>query len=205
MAIANYCSAGIIGRLGSNDTAVVFGNVYLYFVLMSENIIEKQTVSIGLVNPKSAVNVAAILRASGCYGVSSVFYTGQRFRYAKEFNADTKAFHKTIPTVGVDDLCDVVPAGASMVVVELVEGAVPLPHFEHPSNAFYVLGPEDGSVPEKLVEQAEHVVYVPTRSCMNLAATANVLLYDRLAKSEFAHGDHLIVASRDNNNQRRKS
>ncbi|MCP9480283.1 TrmH family RNA methyltransferase, partial [Marisediminitalea aggregata] len=36
-------------------------------------------ISIGLQNPKSAVNVATILRAAGCFGVSSVFYTGERF------------------------------------------------------------------------------------------------------------------------------
>ena len=46
-------------------------------------------VSLGLVNPKSATNVASILRACGCYGASAVFYTGQRFGYAKDFNADT--------------------------------------------------------------------------------------------------------------------
>ena len=63
-----------------------------------------RAVSIGLQNPKSATNVASILRAAGCFGVSSVFYTGQRFRHAKEFNADTKAYHRVIPTVGVDHL-----------------------------------------------------------------------------------------------------
>ncbi len=29
---------------------------------------------------------------------------------------------------------------------------------------------------------SHHVVYVPTRHCMNLAATVNVVLYDRLSK-----------------------
>jgi hypothetical protein len=35
---------------------------------------------------------------------------------------------------------------------------------------------------------------------MNLAATANVVLYDRMAKSDYAAGDELIKNSRDNNN-----
>lgn len=160
-----------------------------------------QKVSLGLINPKNPVNVASILRAAGCYGVASVFYTGQRFRFAKDFNADTKAFHKTIPTVGVDDLREVVPEGASVVAIELVEGASPLPNFEHPDNAFYILGPEDGSVSEDVLAWCDHVVYVPTYSCMNLAATANVLLYDRMAKSEFEGGNELIRNSRDKNNK----
>lgn len=160
-----------------------------------------QRVSIGLVNPKNPVNVASILRAAGCYGVASVFYTGQRYRFAKDFNADTKAFHKKIPTIGVDSLKDVIPKGASVVAVELVEGATPLPEFSHPANAFYMLGPEDGSISEEILQWCDHVVYVPTYSCMNLAATANVLLYDRLCKSDFQKGDALIRSSRDNNNK----
>jgi len=161
----------------------------------------KQQVSLGLVKPKNAVNVASILRAAGCYGVSSVFYTGERYRIAKNFNADTKAFHKLIPTVGVDDLKDVIPQGATVVAVELVEGATPLPEFVHPENAFYVFGPEDGSLHADVLSWCQHVVYIPTYSCMNLAATANVLLYDRLAKSHYDASDALIKKSRDTNNK----
>jgi len=163
--------------------------------------IANQKMSIGLINPKNPVNVASILRAAGCYGVASVFYTGQRYRFAKDFNADTKAFHKVIPTIGVDDLKEIVPEGASVVAVELVEGAIPLPSFEHPSNVFYLLGPEDGSISEDVLSWCDHVVYVPTYSCMNLAATANVLLYDRLSKSDYVSGDALIRQSRDTNNK----
>lgn len=161
----------------------------------------KQTVSIGLVNPKNPVNVASILRAAGCYGVSSVFYTGYRYRIAKNFNADTKAFHKTIPTVGVDDLKEVVPANAQVVAIELVEGAQPLPAFTHPENAMYIFGPEDGSLDKSVLDWCDHVVYIPTYSCMNLAATANVVLYDRLAKSDYISGNSLIRESRDTNNK----
>ena len=160
-----------------------------------------QPVTIGLVNPKSAVNVASVLRAAGCYGVSSVFYTGQRYRYAKAFNADTKAMHKIIPTIGVDDLREVRPAGARVVAVELIEGAQPLPSYEHAANSFYLFGPEDGSLGQDILSWVDDVVYIPTRGCMNLAATVNVLLYDRLAKSQYVAGDALIRDSRDNNNQ----
>lgn len=157
-------------------------------------------VSLGLVNPKSATNVASILRACGCYGASAVFYTGQRFGYAKDFNADTKRMRHVIPTIGVDDLLAIAPKGASKVVIELVEGAIPLPEFKHPENAFYIFGPEDASVPSEIVNACDHVVYIPTRNSMNLAATANVVLYDRMAKSDYAAGDELIKKSRDNNN-----
>ncbi len=160
-------------------------------------------VSLGLVNPKSAVNVASILRAAGCYGVDHVFYTGQRYRYAKDFNADTRAFHKVIPTIGVEDLFECKPATSRVVVVELVEGAIPLPEFTHPEHAFYVFGPEDGSVNANILSRADDVVYVPTFHCMNLAATANVLLYDRMSKRHYDTSNEKIRQSRDQNNRTR--
>ncbi|OFI35090.1 RNA methyltransferase [Alteromonas lipolytica] len=158
-------------------------------------------VTIGLQNPKTATNVASILRAAGCFGVSSVFYTGQRFRHAKEFHADTKSFHRTIPTVGVDDLSAAIPKGATIVGVELVEGATPLPVFEHPHNAYYMFGPEDGSLDAALVDLCDHVVYIPTANSLNLAATVNVLLYDRMAKRDYDDSVELIRQSRDTNNR----
>mgnify|MGYP000165076428 CR=1 FL=1 len=159
-----------------------------------------QLVSLGLYNPKSATNVAAILRAIGCYGGHSVFYTGQRFRHAKEFHADTKSIHRNLPTLGVDDLREVKPQGAVSVAIELVEGAQPLPEFQHPENAYYIFGPEDGSMPKELVQWCDHVVYIPTHGSMNLAATANVVLYDRMSKGDYAQGDKLIRQARDRNN-----
>lgn len=157
-------------------------------------------INIGLVNPKSASNVAVILRAAGCYGVSSIFYTGVRYTYAKAFNEDTKKFRDSIPSIAVEDLLSGAPAGAKVVAIELVEGAIPLPEYEHPDNAYYIFGPEDGSISQTLLQHCDDVVYIPTSTSMNLAVTANVVLYDRLAKSNYPKGDALIRASRDKNN-----
>lgn len=163
-------------------------------------------VSIGLVNPKSASNVAVIMRAAGCFGVSAIYYTGSRYDYAKAFNEDTKRFRNTIASHCVTDLLTAMPKGAIPVVVELVEGATPLPAFSHPEHAYYIFGPEDGSVPQHIVNACDHVVYIPTASSMNLAVTANVVLYDRLAKSNYESNDALIRRSRDvNNNVKVKS
>ena len=158
--------------------------------------------TLGILNPKNAQNMGSILRAAGCYGVSSVFYTGQRYGYARQFNTDTQNRHTEIPLVGCHDLFEVKPKGARIVAVELVEGATPLPAYTHPANAFYIFGPEDSSIKQSQLDQCDDIVYVPTRGCMNLAATVNVLLYDRLAKYSSQHNDDdLIKQSRDNNNR----
>lgn len=138
---------------------------------------------IGLVNPKSPENVGSVLRAAGCYGVNSVFYTGVRYDRAKEFVTDTKKVCQRIPLIGIEDLQQVIPLGCTPVAVELVKGAKPLPEFTHPEQAFYIFGPEDGTLDKSVRAWCKHVVYIPTVGCMNLAATVNVVLYDRLAKT----------------------
>lgn len=158
-------------------------------------------VCIGLVNPKSASNVAVILRASGCFGVDAIFYTGKRYDNAKQYNEDTKNVRYEIPNTVVPDLLKACPAGATKVVVELTEGAESIVEFKHPDNAYYIFGPEDGSVPQSIINDAHSVIYIPTFKSLNLAVTANIVLYDRLAKSTFEYDDSLIVASKDNNNR----
>ena len=137
---------------------------------------------IGLFNPKSPENVGAVMRAAGCYGAAAVFYSGKRYERAKDFVTDTKRVHLDIPLIGIDDLQKVIPLGCTPVAVELVEDARPLPSYTHPDRAFYIFGPEDGSLSKEVRNWCEEVVYIPTQGCMNLAATVNVVLYDRLAK-----------------------
>lgn len=158
--------------------------------------------SIGLINPKSPTNVGGVLRAAGCYGAREVYFTGTRYLNAKKFHTDTKNALERIPLTGTDDLASIKPEGAKVVVIELIEGATPLPEFEHPENAFYILGPEDGSISKDVLKWCDEVVYIPTIGCMNLAATCNVVLYDRLAKLGGVEScDDTIISSRDTNNK----
>lgn len=163
-------------------------------------------VIIGLTNPKSPTNVGGVMRAAGCYGAAQVRYTGQRYEYAArnqtQYDTDTHHARGRIPLTPVADLLDDLPQGMKIVCVDLVLGAIPLPQFNHPEQAIYIFGPEDGTIRQQVIDRADAVVYVPTVGCMNLAASVNVLLYDRLAKSAQAEGsDELIASSRDTNNR----
>jgi tRNA(Leu) C34 or U34 (ribose-2'-O)-methylase TrmL len=163
--------------------------------------LKNENVVIGLTDPKSPSNVGAIMRAAGCYQVDEVRYTGARYARAAKFHTDTKDASKKIPLNAVECLASNLTSGQKIVCVDLVEGAVPLPDFQHPENALYIFGPEDGTITQDVINLADAVVYVPTIGCMNLAASVNVLLYDRLAKSKHViAGDDLIKRSRDTNN-----
>lgn len=133
---------------------------------------------IGLVGPKMEANVGGAMRAAACYGVDLMLIQTPRFVHRA---TNVMRAERHIPTI-VGNICDHRPYDCPMVVVEIADGAVPLPSFQHPERALYVFGPEDGSVPPDIIQKAQHIVYVPTAYCMNLAATANVVLYDRMVK-----------------------
>lgn len=160
------------------------------------------TVLVGLIDPKTPTNVGAIMRAAGCYQANGVRYTGERFGYASKYHTDTNNVTGKVPLVHAADILLGLPDAMKVICVELAEGATPLPEFEHPSQALYIFGPEDGSIPQKIIDAAHSVVYIPTIGCMNLAATVNVVLYDRLSKSLPAFdNEQLIKESRDINNR----
>jgi len=178
---------------------------------------QSEHVTIALTNPKTPTNVGAVMRAAGCYQVDHVIYSGTRYKQAAKYHqqllrTDTRNMQGKIPLVDVDNfinrnnLLENSPSSAKVICVDLVEGATPLPHFVHPSEAIYVFGPEDGTIDQAVIDNADDVVYVPTIGCMNLAATVNVLLYDRLAKSHLKQvnskqtDNALIRKSRDTNN-----
>jgi tRNA(Leu) C34 or U34 (ribose-2'-O)-methylase TrmL len=139
---------------------------------------------IGLHNPKSPVNVGSVMRAAGCSGVNSVFYTGKRYDIAKSFYTDTQRSYDTLPLIAVDDLETIIPLGCVPVAIEMTKDARPLPAYKHPPRAFYIFGPEDGSLRKNIIGYCSDTIYIPTTGCMNLAAAVNVVLYDRLAKGD---------------------
>ena len=66
--------------------------------------------------------------------------------------------------------------------VEVDPKATPLPYFEHPENAVYVFGPEDGSLEAVQKRHCHQFVIIPTRHCTNLSAAIYIILYDRYMK-----------------------
>lgn len=135
--------------------------------------------AIGLHMPKTPANVGSVLRAAHCYGAAMVAKTGQRYHGAP---TDPQKGYRHIPLVQCDDLHAVIPFDCVPVAVEFIQTARSLTDYSHPERAFYVFGPEDGSLGPTITNWCRDVIYVPTDYCMNLAATVNVVLYDRLAK-----------------------
>jgi len=114
------------------------------------------------VSPRDPRNVGAVLRAAHNYRVAQVNIEG----------AKPKALRAATNT----------PMAQRHTPVFLVDDATSLVDFYHPPRALYLFGPESGTLTGRHLMAAQYRVFVPTRDCMNLAATVCVVLYDRLAK-----------------------
>lgn len=136
--------------------------------------------AIGLHHSKTEANVGGVLRAAHCYGSALVALAGHRVK--PKMGTNTYKTERHIPLLRVESLKEVIPFGCVPVAVDLIPGATPLSEYVHPERAFYIFGPEDGTLGKEVTDWCRDVVYIPTDGCMNLAATVNVVLFDRATK-----------------------
>ena len=137
--------------------------------------------AIGLFNPKDPANAGGVMRAAGCYGAALIVMSGTRMR---NWPTDVGKQWRHTPVLAVDNLLAAIPHDCVPVAVDLIPGARSLVGYTHPERAFYIFGPEDGTLGATITDHCRDVIYVPTSNCMNLAATVNVVLYDRMAKRD---------------------
>lgn len=171
------------------------------------------TPAIAMVNPKFPHNVGAAVRAASCFGISQVWFSGSRvalepspgYRLPRE---ERMRGYKDVTLRQEDRFFDQF-ASVTPVAVELREGAESLIDFEHPDDALYVFGPEDGSLGRAVLGQCHRFTVIPMRHCANLASAVYTVLYDRHAKrvraglelphapayGEFDEPDHMAGAA----------
>lgn len=148
---------------------------------------ERFTPAIALINPKYPHNVAGAVRAAACFGAKAVIFSGSRvpisggknFRLPREFRHKD---YRDIVIINDDYLFNRFDKKIVPVAIELMENAEPLTAFEHPENALYVFGPEDGDIPRESLKFCRRFVYIPSKFCLNLNNAVNVTLYDRVIK-----------------------
>jgi hypothetical protein len=126
------------------------------------------------------------VRALSCMqNGGQVGYTGSRVDLARRLPREErmKAYRqiewKRMPAERcMDYFGDAVP-----VAVEMLKGSELLTSFDHPENAVYVFGPEDGSLPKGIRLRCHRFVTIPAYHCLNLAAAVYFVLYDRVVKA----------------------
>lgn len=140
-----------------------------------------------LADPKYPHNVGQVVRAASCFGVPEVLVTGHRvelegragYRLPREermrgrYRVDVRRVARPFDHIG---------AGVTPVAVELVSGAEDMVWFDHPEDAVYLFGPEDGTLDVALRRHCHRIVALPMQHCANLAAAVYLTLYDRHSK-----------------------
>lgn len=134
---------------------------------------------IGLFNPKDEKNIGSVIRACANYNVSLLGISGRRYKKAC---TDTGKYYKQLPIIQDIDLHDIIPYDCVPIAIDLLEEAKCLYEFQHPDRAFYIFGQEDGTLGKRITDFCKYKIYIPTYQCMNLAASVNVVLYDRAMK-----------------------
>ncbi len=150
-----------------------------------------KTPSIILCNPRYGHNVGAAVRAAACYGFDQVWYTGSRINAELEERRrlpreERMKGYASVELHNSEYPFDSFNSDAVPIAIEVNPTAQNLVWFEHPENAVYVFGPEDGSVPSSVLRHCHSVVILPTFHCLNLATAVATVCYDRAAKRQTA-------------------
>lgn len=137
---------------------------------------------IGICEPKTEANYEMLFRSAHWLDASFLFLINQRF---KATHHDTTRAEKHMPLYEhetVEGFLKSRPLDCKLISIEITPNAVSLVNFVHPERAIYVLGREDGSIPQDIIEQSSSVVKIPSTRCLNVSVAGSIVMYDRIAK-----------------------
>jgi len=136
--------------------------------------------AIGICNGKAAVNQGTLWRSAYQLGAAYVFTVGRRY---KKQHSDTTKTWRHVPMFNWEKFGDMnVPMDCVLVGVET--GGKPLPEFEHPERAIYLLGAEDHGLPKEILSKCKSAVSIPAvgLESYNVSVAGSIIMYDRHSK-----------------------
>jgi tRNA(Leu) C34 or U34 (ribose-2'-O)-methylase TrmL len=151
--------------------------------------------AIVLIDPKYPHNVGAAIRACSCFEVNSLLWTGTRVnpaKYERLPREERLKGYRRVEFRNCERPFEMLPKESTPVCVEVFDSSEPLTTFDHPENAVYVFGPEDGYVPQVIRRYCHRFVHIPARFCLNLSAAVNVVLAHRLMTRQLAGREPIL-------------
>lgn len=137
--------------------------------------------AIGVEGISKPANLGALIRTGHAFGAAYTFSVAPATDAVDFGSSDTSEATKNLPFYRFPTVADLLlPQGARLVGIELLDDAIDLPSFRHPRQAVYVLGPERGGLSDAMVARCDHVVQIPTRFSINVSLAGALVLYDRL-------------------------
>ncbi len=133
-------------------------------------------------NLKTPANLGTLLRSAYNFEAAFIGIIGERYKHQP---SDTLKAHRHIPLFHYDtdeEFLKSIPFSCQLIGIEITEASKPLERFVHPQRAVYLLGPEDGSLPEKLLAKCQSILKINTSQCLNVAVAGSIVMYDRQQK-----------------------
>lgn len=151
------------------------------------------SVSVLLHDPKYPHNLGQAVRACSCFGVTNLLVSGNRIKLEKQQGKgyrlpreERMRDYQSVSVLHASDKPTLDLPGLTPVAVELVPGAELLPWFEHPEDALYMFGPEDGGLSTGMLSACHRFVQIPMLHCANLSSAVYMILLDRHMKRVLA-------------------
>ncbi len=126
-------------------------------------------------------NVGSLVRSAHAFGASFFFTVSPNTDVRGIQQTDTSGSFDHVPYYEYESVEALdLPRGCRLVAVELVENAIELPSFRHPTTAAYILGPEMGNVSAQMLEKCDFTIKIPMKFCINVGVAGAIVMYDRL-------------------------
>lgn len=136
---------------------------------------------IGVEGLNKPVNLGTLMRTAHAFDASFVFTIASRYTQRRVNWTDTSVSANHVPLYEFETIGEfLLPKNCSLIGIELVEDAVELPSFRHPTLAAYVLGSERKGLSPALQERCDFMVKIPMKFCVNLGVAGAIVMYDRL-------------------------
>lgn len=138
--------------------------------------------AIGIYKGKTEHNIGTLWRSAYIMGAKYIFTIGKRY---KKQSSDTMITWSRIPLFHYDTMEDFmqnIPYDCRVIGIEMTEDATFLSEFTHPKRSIYILGAEDGGLPDSVIEKCHFMVKLPGNSSLNVGVTGSIICHDRISK-----------------------
>lgn len=137
---------------------------------------------IGIVNHNDALNIGSLWRSAYILGAAFIFTVGRQYRHQ---GSDVTSAWARIPLYHyptLDELQAKLPHATPLIGVEMACEATPLPAFQHPDRAVYLLGNEQAGLSASQLSACHKLISLPGHFSLNVAVAGSIVMYDRVAK-----------------------
>jgi tRNA G18 (ribose-2'-O)-methylase SpoU len=141
---------------------------------------------VGIFQPKHWENVGTLWRSAYQLGAAFLVVVGRR---PCRQSSDTVRAWRRVPLFQYDGFDDMAQALYDCPAVAVELGGQPLLDFSHPARCLYLLGSEDGGLPESVMARCAGRVTIPAArlGVYNVAMAGTLVMYDRFIKEQIEY------------------